>query len=73
MNVIKTEITADPGQVRRRAPHGDLTTLEGEIDVADLIQEEDMVVTLTHVGYVKRIANVHLPRRSTGAARALWP
>ena len=55
MDVIKTEITAI------RDKFGDdrkteLTTLEGEIDVADLIQEEDMVVTLTHQGYVKRIA-----------------
>ena len=55
MNVIKTEITAirDKFADERRT---ELTTLEGEIDVADLIQEEDMVVTLTHEGYVKRIA-----------------
>ena len=55
MNVIKTEITAirDKFADERRT---ELTTLEGEIDVADLIQEEDMVVTLTHAGYVKRIA-----------------
>ena len=55
MNVIKTEITAirDKFADERRT---ELTTLEGEIDVADLIQEEDMVVTLTHAGYIKRIA-----------------
>ncbi|HIR79107.1 MAG TPA: DNA gyrase subunit A [Candidatus Egerieenecus merdigallinarum] len=55
MNVIKTEIIAirDKFADERRT---ELTTLEGEIDVADLIQEEDMVVTLTHEGYVKRIA-----------------
>ena len=55
MNVIKTEITAirDKFADERRT---ELTTLEGEIDVADLIQEEDMVVTPTHAGYVKRIA-----------------
>ncbi len=55
MNVIKTEIIAirDKFADERRT---ELTTIEGEIDVADLIQEEDMVVTLTHAGYVKRIA-----------------
>ncbi len=55
MNVIKTEILAirDKFADERRT---ELTTMEGEIDVADLIQEEDMVVTLTHAGYVKRIA-----------------
>lgn len=54
MNVIKEEILeikrkyADP----RRT---ELTAMEGEIDIADLIQEENMVVTLTHFGYVKRL------------------
>ena len=32
-----------------------ISALEGEIDMLDLIQEEDMVVTLTHYGYVKRL------------------
>ena len=55
MGVIKDEISAirDKYADDRRT---ELTTLEGEIDVEDLIQEEDMVVTLTHEGYVKRIA-----------------
>lgn len=55
MNVIKEEITVirDKFSDERRT---ELTTIEGEIDVEDLIQEEDMVVTLTHEGYVKRIA-----------------
>ncbi len=29
---------------------------EGEIDMEDLIQEEENVITLTHFGYIKRIA-----------------
>ena len=33
----------------------EISMLEGEIDMLDLIQEEDMVVTLTHYGYVKRL------------------
>ena len=55
MDVIKTEITEirDKYADERRT---ELTTIEGEIDVEDLIQEEDMVVTMTHEGYVKRIA-----------------
>jgi len=32
-----------------------LLPMEGEIDVEDLIQKEDMVVTVTHSGYVKRV------------------
>ena len=55
MGVIKDELLiiknkfADP----RRT---ELSVVEGEIDIEDLIQQEDMVVTLTHMGYVKRIA-----------------
>ncbi len=55
MGVIKDELTIirDKFGDDRRT---ELTTVEGEIDVEDLIAEEDMVVTLTRAGYVKRIA-----------------
>ena len=54
MDVIKTELRTirDKFADERRT---ELTTIEGEIDVEDLIAEEDMVVTLTRQGYVKRI------------------
>ena len=40
----------------------EISSLDGEIDMLDLIQEEDMVVTLTHYGYVTRLPKGHLPR-----------
>ncbi len=54
MSVIKEEISAirDKFGDDRRT---ELTAIEGEIDIADLIQQEDMVITLTHYGYVKRL------------------
>ncbi len=54
MEVIKTEILAirEKFADKRRT---ELTTIDGEIDVEDLIAEEGMVVTLTRQGYVKRI------------------
>ena len=54
MEVIKTEILAikDKFADKRRT---ELTTIDGEIDVEDLIAEEDMVVTMTKQGYIKRI------------------
>ncbi len=55
LDIIKTEAL----EVRRRFAdprRTELTALEGEIDPADLVQEQDMVVTLTHFGYVKRCA-----------------
>ena len=54
MGVIKDEMTAirskfaDP----RRT---ELTIIEGEIDIEDLIAPEDMVVTMTNFGYIKRL------------------
>ena len=54
MGVVKdemTEIRDRFGDERRT----ELTHLEGEIDIEDLIQSDDMVVTMTHFGYVKRL------------------
>ncbi|MFT3671875.1 DNA gyrase subunit A [Aestuariivirga sp.] len=47
LNAIKTEF-ATP----RRT---DIVENEGEVDDEDLIQSEDMVVTVSHAGYVKRV------------------
>ncbi len=55
LDIIKEELL----EIRRRFADDrrtELTALEGEIDPADLVQEQDMVVTLTHFGYVKRCA-----------------
>lgn len=55
MQVIRTEI----GEVRRKFADERRTAispLEGEIDIADLIPIDDMIVTMTHFGYVKRLS-----------------
>ena len=55
MGIIKDEIL----EVKRRYAderRTEISALEGEIDMMDLIQEEDMVVTISHFGYVKRLA-----------------
>ena len=54
LGIIRDEIL----EIKRK--YGDerrteISALEGEIDMLDLIQEEDMVVTMTHYGYVKRL------------------
>ncbi|ASS73545.1 DNA gyrase subunit A [Tumebacillus algifaecis] len=54
MSVIKEEITEIRetfGDDRRTA----ITSAEGEIDEADLIPVEDVVITITHQGYIKRL------------------
>ena len=54
MDVIKNEISEirDKFGDERRS---ELTIAEDDIDIEDLIQEENMVVTMTHEGYVKRV------------------
>jgi len=54
MGVIKTEMLEirDKFADDRRT---ELTHLEGEIDIEDLIQSDDMVVSFTNFGYIKRL------------------
>ena len=52
--IIKDEIL----EIRNRFAderRTEISALDGEIDMLDLIEEEDMVVTMTHFGYVKRL------------------
>jgi len=54
LDIVKSEIL----EIRQRFSDGrrtEISALDGEIDMLDLIQEEDMVITLTHYGYVKRL------------------
>ncbi|MCK7483678.1 MAG: hypothetical protein M0C28_46680 [Candidatus Moduliflexus flocculans] len=52
----------------RAAPRS--STRSGEFRIEDLIADEDMAITVTHTGYIKRTAVAELPRRSGAAARA---
>ncbi len=65
LDIIKEELM----DIRRRFADDrrtELTALEGEIDPADLVQEQDMVVTLTHFGYVKRCAKTAYRSQNRG-------
>ena len=53
--IIRDELT----EIKRKYSderRTEISALDGEIDMLDLIQEEDMVLTITHLGYVKRLA-----------------
>lgn len=54
LNIIKEELVVikDKFANERRTK---IIVDEGEIDVEDLIQEEESVITLTHFGYIKRL------------------
>ena len=55
LGIIKEEVL----EVRRKyadARRTEITQDTDDIDLDDIIQEEDMIVTLTHFGYVKRLS-----------------
>ncbi len=54
LDIIKEELLVikDKYNDERRT---EITALSDEIDIESLIQEEDMVVTMTHFGYIKRV------------------
>ncbi|MFZ5968727.1 MAG: DNA gyrase subunit A [Bacillota bacterium] len=66
LNIIKEELI----EIKER--YGDerrteLAAAADEIDMEDLIDEEDVVITLTHLGYVKRIpSNTYKSQRRGG-------
>ncbi|MDI9520583.1 MAG: DNA gyrase subunit A [Bacillota bacterium] len=55
LNVIKEELIVirDKYQDPRRT---EISLIEGEIDIEELIPKDEMVVTLSHFGYVKRMS-----------------
>ena len=69
-NIIKTElaqIKTDFATPRRT----EIVDNEGEVEDEDLIQSEDMVVTVSHAGYVKRVPlSAYRAQRRGGKGRA---
>src|SRR5689334_6937045 len=69
-SIIKTELTAikdEYGTPRRTV----IIEQEGEVEDEDLIQREDMVVTVSHAGYAKRVPlSAYRAQRRGGKGRA---
>jgi DNA gyrase subunit A len=68
--IVKDElgaIKAEFGTPRRT----EITEMEGEVEDEDLIQREDMVVTVSHKGYIKRVPlSAYRAQRRGGKGRA---
>jgi DNA gyrase subunit A len=66
MDIIKTELS----EIKEKYADERRTIFENDtedFDIEDLIEEEDVVVTITHVGYVKRIpANTYKAQKRGG-------
>jgi DNA gyrase subunit A len=68
--IVKTELTEvkDKFATARRTV---IVEQEGEVEDEDLIQREDMVVTVSHAGYVKRVPlSTYRAQRRGGKGRA---
>jgi DNA gyrase subunit A len=65
MDIIKEElrsVVAEYGDARRT----EITSDQGEFTIEDLIAEEDMVVTISHSGYIKRTSSSLYRRQRRG-------
>lgn len=66
LDVIRKEIL----EIKNKYGDGRLTRIiaaEGEVDEADLIQEQEIVITITHAGYIKRLpSNTYKSQRRGG-------
>jgi DNA gyrase subunit A len=70
LTIIKDELTAIKAEFAtpRRT---EIVDNEGEVEDEDLIQREDMVVTVSHTGYVKRVPlSAYRAQRRGGKGRA---
>ena len=56
MQIIVDELREVREQVRRRSPHEIIEGESGELSIEDLIAEEDMAITVSNTGYIKRTA-----------------
>jgi DNA gyrase subunit A len=66
MNIIKEELT----ELKKKYGDARRTEIseeeEGEFTIEDLIAEEDMVITITHSGYIKRLSVTSYRRQGRG-------
>ena len=70
IDIVKSELTGikDEFAVPRRT---EIIDIEGEVEDEDLIQREDMVVTVTHKGYIKRVPlSTYRAQRRGGKGRS---
>ena len=70
LSIIKEEILAIKekfGDKRRST----ITAQDGDIDIEDLIAEEDVVITLTHMGYIKRLPTATYRNQSGRGGRGI--
>jgi DNA gyrase subunit A len=69
MQVVVTELEEIKAKYKEER-RTEIVSAEAEINVEDLVQEEDMVVTISHAGYIKRTAtSVYRAQRRGGRGK----
>ena len=69
-DVIKTELTEVKdkfGDARKT----EITYLDDEVSIKDLIKEEDVVITISHLGYIKRTSATEYRQQRRGGRGAI--
>ncbi len=69
-DLIKTELV----EVRERfgdARRTEITYLDDEVSIKDLIKEEDVVITISHLGYIKRTSATEYRQQRRGGRGAV--
>lgn len=69
-DIIKTELT----EVKEKfgdARKTDITYLDNEVKIKDLIKEEDVVITISHLGYIKRTSATEFRAQKRGGRGAV--
>jgi DNA gyrase subunit A len=73
MNLLMQLVVGELEEVRTKYKEDrrtEIVAAEAEINVEDLVQEEDMVVTISHAGYIKRTAtSVYRAQRRGGRGK----
>ncbi|MDR0850820.1 MAG: DNA gyrase subunit A [Christensenellaceae bacterium] len=65
LTIIKTEL----GEVREKygtPRQTEISIDEGEVDIEDLIEKQDVVISLTHFGYIKRLPLIEYKTQKRG-------
>src|SRR5678809_1475472 len=68
--IIKTEL-AEVKEKFGDARKTDITYLDNEVSIKDLIKEEDVVITISHLGYIKRTSATEFRAQKRGGRGAL--
>ncbi len=64
--LIRKELHGDKRKIWRCTRKTEITYLDDEVQIKDLIKEEDVVITISHHGYIKRTSATEYRQQRRG-------